>query len=161
MQQEPNYIRVIHPLCGVATIELIEAEPARFSHPLIGEPRRTLNDFGFPLKVQHGAFHQKPRAVLHSLRVSTLLSEAPAHFDNFELAGHLVRAVELKSKTNIRMPLKIWQTGLEHGLGRIIRELLLEQLTGEREEPEAFELTTEEPIEKASIKSRFLASLVA
>ena len=161
VQQEPDYIRIIHPLCGIATIELIEGEPARFSHPLIGEPRRTLNDFGFPLKVQHGAFHQKPMVVLHSLRLSTLLSEAPAHFDNFEIGGHLVKAVELKPKNNTRMPLKLWQKGLEHGLGRIIRDSLLEQLTGQREEPEAFELTTEEPIEKASIKSRFLASLVA
>ena len=161
MQQEPDYIRIIHPLCGIATIELIEGEPARFSHPLIGEPRRLLNEFGFPLKVQHGEFHQKPMAVLHSLRLSTLLSEAQAHFDNIELAGHLVKTVELKSKNNTRMPLKLWQTGLEHGLGRIIRELLLEQLTGEREEPEAFELTTEEPIEKASIKSRLLSNLLA
>ena len=162
MQQEQDYILIIHSLCGIATIELIEGEPARFSHPLIGEPRRTLNDFGFPLKVQHGAFHQKPTVVLHSLRLSTLLFEAPAHFDNFELGGHLVKAVELKSKTNIRMPLKIWQTGLEHGLGRIIRESLLEQLTGQREEPEPFELTTtEEPMEKASIKSRLLSDLVA
>ena len=75
VQQEPDYIRVIHSLAGVTTIEQIEGEPARFSHPLIGEPRRTLNDFGFPLKVQHGAFHQKPMVVLHSLRLSTLLSE--------------------------------------------------------------------------------------
>ena len=125
VQQEHDYILVIHPLCGIATIELIEGEPARFSHPLIGEPRRTLNDFNFPLKVQHGAFHQKPMVVLHSLRLSTLLPGAPAHFDNFELDGNLVKAVELKSKNNIRMPLKIWQTGLEHGLGRIIRESLL------------------------------------
>ena len=86
---------------------------------------------------------------------------APAHFDNFELAAHLVKAVELKSKKNIRMPLNIWQIGLEHGLGQIIRESLLEQLTGQREEPEPFELTTEEPIEKASIKSRLLSNLVA
>ena len=69
VQQEPDYIRIIHPLTGVATIELIEGKPARFSHPLIGEPRRTLNDFGFPLKVQHGAFHQKPMVVLHSSRL--------------------------------------------------------------------------------------------
>ena len=151
-----------HPLAGVATLELIESEPARFSHPLIGEPRRTLNDFGFPLKVQHGAFHQKPMVVLHSLRLSTILSEAPAHFDNFELGGNLVKAVELKSKNNTRMPLKLWQTGLEHGLGRIIRESLLEQLTGQREEPEPFELTTtEEPMVKPSIKSRLLSNLVA
>ena len=73
-------------------------------------------------------------AVLHSLRLSTLLSEAPAHFHNFELAGHLVKAVELKSKNNTRMQLKLWQTGLEHGLGRITKESLLEQLTGKREE---------------------------
>ena len=144
MQQEPDYIRIIHPIAGVATIELIEGEPARFSHPLIGEPRRTLNDFGFPLKVQHGAFHQKPTVVLHSLWLSTLLSEAPAHFDNFEVAGHLVKAVELQSKNNIRTPLRLWQKGLEHGLGRIIRESLLEQLTGEREAPEVFELNSRE-----------------
>ena len=163
VQQESDYIRVIHPLAGVATIQLIEAEPARFSHPLIGEPRRTLNDFGFPLKVQHGAFHQKPTVVLHSLRLSTLLSEAPAHFDNFELAGNLIRAVELRSKNNTRMPLKLWQTGLEHGLGRIIRDSLLEQLTGQREEPEAFELNSreEEPIARPSIRERLLSGVVA
>ena len=57
VQQEPDYIRIIHPLCGIATIELIEGEPARFIHPLIGEPRNTLNDFGFPLKVHHVSFH--------------------------------------------------------------------------------------------------------
>ena len=162
VQQEPDYIRIIHPLAGVATIELIEGEPARFSHPLIGEPRRILNDFSFPLKVQHGAFHQRPTVVLHSLRLSTLLSEAPAHFDNFEIGGHLIRGVELKSKNNTRMPLKLWQKGLEHGLGRIIRDSLLEQLTGQREEPEPFELTTtEEPMTKPSIKSRLLSGLVA
>ena len=138
VQQEPDYIRVIHPLCGIATIEMIEGEPARFSHPLIGEPRRTLNDFGFPMKVQYSAFNQKPMLVLHSLRLSTLLSEAPAHFNNFELGGNLVKAVELKSKNNTRMQLKLWQTGLEHGLGRITEESLLEQLTGQREEAEAF-----------------------
>ena len=163
VQQEPDYIRVIHPLAGVATLELIEGEPARFSHPLIGEPRRTLNDFGFPLKVQHGAFHQKPMVVLHSLRLSTILSEAPAHFDNFELGGNLVKAVELKSKNNTRMPLKLWQTGLEHGLGRIIRESLLEQLTGERKESEPFEISGSEepqPMEKPSIKSQLLSGLV-
>ena len=154
VQQEQDYIRIIHPLCGIATIELIEGEPARFSHPLIGEPRRSLNEFGFPLKVQHGEFHQKPMAVLHSLRLSTLLSEAPAHFDNFELAGHLVKTVELKSKNNTRMQLKLWQTGLEHGLSRLTKESLLEQLTGQREEAEAFELNgrEQEPIARPSIK---------
>ena len=57
VQQEPEYIRIIHPFCGVVTIEMIEGEPARFSHPVIGQPRRTLNDFGFPLKVHHVLFH--------------------------------------------------------------------------------------------------------
>jgi len=102
--------------------------------------------------------------VLHSLRLSTLLSEAPAHFDNFELGGHLVKAVELKSKNNIRMPLKLWQTGLEQGLGRIIRESLLEQLTRERKESEPFEISGSEepqPMKKPSIRSRLLSGLVA
>ena len=102
--------------------------------------------------------------VLHSLRLSTLLSEAPAHFDNFELGGHLAKAVELKSKNNIRMPLKLWQTGLEHGLGRIIRESLLEQLTRERKESEFFEISGSEepqPMEKPSIKSRLLRGSMA
>jgi len=164
VQQEQDYIRIIHPLCGIATIELIEGEPARFIHPLIGEPRRSLNDFGSPLKVQHGAFHQKPMAVLHSLRLSTLLSEAPAHFDNFEHVGHLVKAIELTSKHNTRMQFELWQSGLEHGLGRITKESLLEQLTGQREEAEAFEISGSEepqPMEKPSIKSRLLSGLVA
>ena len=102
--------------------------------------------------------------VLHSLRLSTLLSEAPAHFDNFELGGHLVKAVELKSKNNIKMLLKLWQTVLEHGLGRIIRESLLEQLTRERKESEPFEISGSEepqPMKKPSIQSRLLSGLVA
>ena len=85
------------------------------------------------------------------------MSDAPAHFDNFEFVGHLVKVVELKSKQNIRIPLKLWQTGLEHELSRIIKESLLGQLLGQREESEAFELTREEPIEKVSIRSRFLS----
>ena len=88
---------IIHPLCGVAAIAMIECEPVRFSHPIIGQPKKNLNNFSFPLKVQHAAFHQKPLVVLHSLRLSTLLTEAPAHFDNFELDEGLVKAVELKS----------------------------------------------------------------
>ena len=51
VQQEPDYISIIHSLCGVVTIELIEGEPDRFSHSVIDDPRRTLNDFGFPFKV--------------------------------------------------------------------------------------------------------------
>ena len=157
VQQGPEYIRIIHPFCGVAIIEMNEGELARFSHPVIWQLRRTLNDFGFPLKVQHGSFHQKTIVFLHSLKLSTLLSDAPAHFDNFEFFGHLVKVVELKSKQNIRIPLKLWQTGLEYELSRIIKESLLGQLLGQREEPEAFELTREEPIEKVSIKSHFLS----
>ena len=61
------------------------------------------------------------------------------------------------------MPLKLWQKGLEHGLGRIIRDSLLEQLTGQREEPEAFELNSreEEPIARPSIRERLLSGVVA
>ena len=83
-------------------------------------------------------------------------------YPNFELAGHLVKAVELKSKNNTRMPLKLWQTGLEHGL-RIIRESLLEQLTEQREESEAFELNgrEEESIARPSIRERLLSGVVA
>ena len=49
------------------------------------------------------------------------------------------------------------------GLGRIIRESLLEQLTGEREEPEVFELNglEEEPIARPSIRERLLSGVVA
>jgi len=67
VQQEPEYIRIIHPFCRVTTIEMIEGELARFSHSVIGQLRRKLIDFGFALKVQHGSFHQKPMVVLRSL----------------------------------------------------------------------------------------------
>ena len=99
VQQEPDYISIIHPLCGVATIELIEGEPVWFSHPVIDDLRRTLNDFGFPLKVQHGAFYHKPRVVLHSLQLSTLLSESTTYLDNCEVAGNLVKAGDFKQRT--------------------------------------------------------------
>jgi hypothetical protein len=49
-------------------------------------------------------------------------------------------------------------------LSRIIKESLLEQLTGQREELEAFEILGSkepQPMEKPSIKSRFLSGLVA
>ena len=59
------------------------------------------------------------------------------------------------------MPRKLWQIGLEHGLNRITRDSLLGLLTGEQKDLWAVELTTEEPIEKASIKSRLLSNLVA
>ena len=59
------------------------------------------------------------------------------------------------------MPRKLWQKGLEHGLSRIIKESLLGQLTGEQNDPWAIEETTEEPIEKESIKARLLPNQVA
>ena len=59
------------------------------------------------------------------------------------------------------MPLNIYQMGLALGVSKTWKDTLMEQLTGQREEPEVFELTTEEPIEKASIKSRLLSNLVA
>ena len=59
------------------------------------------------------------------------------------------------------MPLNIYQMGLALGVSRTWRDTLMEQLLGSREETEAFELTTEEPIEKASIKSRLFSNLVA
>ena len=51
--------------------------------------------------------------------------------------------------------------GLALGVSRTWRDTLMEKLTGFREEAEPFLLTTEEPIEKASIKSRLLSNLVA
>ena len=49
---------------------------------------------------------------------------------------------------------KLWQIGLEHGLNRITKDSLLGLLTGEQKDLWTVELTTEEPIEKASIKPR-------
>ena len=70
--------------------------------------------------------------------------------------------VEFKCKERNKMPMNIYRMGLALGVSRTWRDTLLEELIGTREEPEPFELTTtEEPMEKASIKSRFLASLVA
>ena len=95
--------------------------------------------------------------VQHSFRLSTLLSEALAHFDNCKVAGYLVIGVKLKSKNKTRMPRKLWQIGLEHGLNRITKDSLLGLLTGEQKDLWAVELTTEEPIEKESIKSTLTA----
>ena len=99
--------------------------------------------------------------VHHSFRLSTLSSEAPAHFDECEVAGYLVKGVKLKSKNNTRMPRKLWKTGLEHGLSRITKESLLEQLTGQQKDLWVFEMTAKEPIEKESIKARSLPNQVA
>ena len=59
------------------------------------------------------------------------------------------------------MPLNIYQMGLALGVSKTWKDTLMEQLLGQREEPEPFELSTEKPIEKASIKSRLLSNLVA
>ena len=107
VQQKPDYIRIIHPLCGITSIKLIEGEPARFSHLVIGNPRKTLNEFGCQFKVEHRAFYHKPMVVRHSFRFSTLLSKAPAHFDKCEVAGYLVKGAKLKSKNKTRMPRKL------------------------------------------------------
>ena len=125
LQQEPDYISIIHSLCGDVTIELVEGEPDRFSHSVIVDPRRTLNDFGFPLKVWHRSFYHKPMVVQSSLQIYMLLSEAPAHFGNFKVAGYPVKAVKFKSKNKTKMPRKLWQKGLKYGLSRIIKNRCL------------------------------------
>ena len=99
--------------------------------------------------------------VQHSFRLSMLLSEAPAHFDNCKVAGYLVIGVKLKSKNKTRMLRKLWQIGLEHGLNRITKDSLLGLLTGEQKDLWTVELTTEEPIEKESIKARLLPKQVS
>ena len=60
-----------------------------------------------------------------------------------------------------KMPLNIYKMRLALGVSRTWKDTLMEQLLGTREEPEAFELSTEEPIAKPSIKSRLLSNLVA
>ena len=87
----------------------------------------------------------------------------PSFFDQYEV-GHAGQAkiVEFKCKEKVnKMPLNIYQMGLALGVSKTWRDTLMEQLTGQRKEPEAFELTTEEPIEKVSIKSRLMSNLVA
>ena len=69
--------------------------------------------------------------------------------------------VEFKSKQSDRMPLDLIRKGLALGVSRTWRDTLMEQLLGQREEPEAFELSTEEPMAKPSIKSSLLSNLVA
>ena len=59
------------------------------------------------------------------------------------------------------MPLKLWKTGLRHSLSRISEESLLEQLTRQQKALGAFELTSEEPIEKVINKSHLLSNQVA
>ena len=101
--------------------------------------------------------------VLTEMSLSPLLAQLPSFFDVYEV-GHAGQAkvCEFKCKEKVsKMPLNIYQMGLALGGSRTWRDALMEQLTGSREEPEAFELTTEELIEKASIKSRLFSNLVA
>ena len=56
---------------------------------------------------------------------------------------------------------KLWQIGLEHGLNRITKDSLLGLLAGEQKDLWTVELTTEEPIEKESIKARLLPKQVS
>ena len=74
-------------------------------------------------------------------------------FDQYEVgyAGQS-KVVEFKCKEKVsKMPLNIYQMGLALGVSNPWRDALMEQLLG----------TREEPIEKASIKSRLLSNLVA
>jgi hypothetical protein len=115
------------------------------------------------MKIMHGAFSLPPVGVVNEMRLTPLLAQVPSFFDQYEV-GHAGQAkiVEFKCKEKVsKMPLNIYQMGLALGVSRTWKDTLLEQLLGIREEPEAFELTTEEPIEKASIKSRLLSNLVA
>ena len=97
------------------------------------------------------------------MRLTPLLTQVPSFFDQYEV-GHAGQSkiAEFKCKEKVsKMPLNSYQMGLALGVSRTWRDTLLEQLLGSREEPEPFLLTTEEPIEKASTKSHFVASLVA
>ena len=101
--------------------------------------------------------------VLTEMSLSPLLAQLPSFFDVYEV-GHAGQAkvCEFKCKEKVgKMPLNIYKMGLALGVSRTWKDTLLEQLLGQREEPEPFELSTEEPIEKASIKSRLLSNLVA
>ena len=163
LEQSPRHLRILHPVGGLTLIELQEGEPARSSSPLFKAPRLNHTTKGFPLKIMHGAFSLPPVGVVNEMRLTALLAQVPSFFDQYEV-GHAGQAkiVEFKCKEKVsKMPLNIYQMGLALGVSNPWRDTLLEQLTGSREEPEAFELTTEELIEKASIKSRLFSNLVA
>ena len=112
----------------------------------------------------HGAFSLPPVGVVNEMRLTPLLAQVPSFFDQYEV-GHAgqSKVVEFKCKEKVsKMPLNIYRMGLALGANKTWRDTLMEHLLGSREEPEPFELTTtEETIEKASIKSRLLSNLVA
>ena len=163
LEQSSQHLRILHPVAGLTLLELQEGEPARSSSPLFKAPRLNHTTTGFPWKIMHGVFSLPPVGVVNEMRLTPLLAQVPSFFDQYEV-GHAGQAkiVEFKCKEKVsKMPLNIYQMGLALGVSRTWRDALMEQLTGSREEPEAFELTTEEPIEKASTKSHSVASLVA
>ena len=163
LEQSPQHLRILHPIAGLTLLELQEGEPSRASNPLFKSPKLSHLVKNFPLRITHGAFSLPPISVVHEMRLTPLLEQVPSFFDVYEV-GHAGQAkiVEFKCKEKVsKMPLNIYQMGLALGVSKTWRDTLMEQLLGSIEEPEAFELTTEEPIEKASIKSRLLSNLVA
>ena len=164
LEQSPQHLRVLHPIAGLTLIELQEDEPSRASSPLFKAPRLNQTTKGFPLKIMHGAFSLPPVGVVNEMRLTPLLAQVPSFFDQYEV-GHAGQAkvCEFKCKEKVnKMPLNIYQMGLALGVSRTWRDTLMEQLTGSREEPEPFELTTpEEPIARPSIRERLLSGVVA
>ncbi len=162
LEQSPRHLRILHPVGGLTLIELQEGEPARSSSPLFKAPRLNHTTKGFPLKIMHGVFSLPPVGVVNEMRLTPLLAQVPSLFNVCEIGfSGQTKVVELKCKERNKMPLNIHKMGLALGVSRTWRDTLLEQLLGTREEPEPFELSTEEPIEKASIESRLFSNLVA
>ena len=166
LEQSPQHLRVLHPIAGLTLLELQEGEPARSSSPLFKAPRLNHTTKGFPLKIMHGAFSLPPVGVVNEMRLTPLLRQVLSFFDQYEV-GHAGQAkvCEFKCKEKVgKMPLNIYKMGLALGVSRTWKDTLLEQLLGQREEPEAFEISGSEepqPMEKPSIKSRLLSGLVA
>ena len=163
LEQIPQHLRVLHLIAGLTLIELKEGKPARASNPLFNQPKLSHLVKGFPIRIVHSAFSLPPVSVVNEMRLTALLAQVPSFFDQYEV-GHAGQAkiVEFKCKEKVsKMPLNIYQMGLALGVSNPWRDALMEQLLGTREEPEPFLLTTGEPIEKASIKSRLFSNLVA
>ena len=162
LEQSPRHLRILHPVGGLTLIELQEGEPARSSSPLFKAPRLNHTTTGFPWKIMHGVFSLPPVGVVNEMRLTPLLAQVPSFFNVYEIGfSGQTKVVEFKCKERNKMPLNIHKMGLALGVSRTWRDTLLEQLLGTREEPEPFELSTEEPIEKASIESRLFSNLVA
>ena len=162
LEQSSQHLRILHPVAGLTLLELQEGEPARSSSPLFKAPRLNHTTKGFPLKIMHGAFSLPPVGVVNEMRLTPLLAQVPSFFNVYEIGfSGQTKVIEFKCKERNKMPLNIHKMGLVLGVYRTWRDTLLEQLLGTREEPEPFELSTEEPIEKASIESRLFSNLVA